>query len=185
MLDLMSQNLNHTLCILILVSRIGDIGTTYLVTPSLKLETNPIVRKLGWRFALTSLAVCVIPYFSVRAAVMILVPCLMVSAGNAGKIWAARTMVEHEYKRMLLDLAGKSKLRYALAGILASASFIILLGFVLLWLYPDPAEDLAFWFGAGIVTYGLVIVLHGSLWSTKLFREAAAGSAKQQGGDAI
>jgi len=178
MLDFIFENLKHTLCILILVSRIGDIGTTFLVTPTLTLEANPIARRLGWRFALLTLAVCAVPYFSLNYGVMILVPSLMVSAGNAGKVWAARTMGEQQYKAMMLSLAAKSKLRHALGGVLLSATFIVLLGVVILLLYPDPLEELAFWFGAGIVAYGFVIAIHGSLWFIKLFREAnvAAGT---------
>lgn len=176
MLDLSSDNLKHVLCGLILLSRIGDIGTTFLITPKLVLEANPIARRLGWRFALLTLLISAVPYFSVEYGVMILVPFLMVSASNAGKVWAARTMGEHEYKAMLLGLAGKSKLRHALAGVWVSASFIVLLGVVLLFLYPDPDGELAFWFGSGIVTYGIVVAVHGSLWLSKLFKEASAAS---------
>src|SRR5262249_6760920 len=183
MLDLTSANFKHALCALILISRIGDLGTTYLVTPTLKLEANPLARKLGWRFAILTLAVCFIPYYSVNMAVMILVPCLMVSAGNAGRIWAAKTMGEERYRAMLLSLAVKSRLRHALAGVLLSAFFIILLGLVLVWLYSDPSEDLAYWFGAGIVTYGLVMGLHGSLWFIRLFKQAAATSTGMMGDD--
>ena len=174
MLDFIDANLEHVLCILILVSRIGDIATTFLVTPNLVLEANPIARRLGWRFALLTLLICAVPYFSLHYGVMVLVPFLMVSASNAGKVWAARAMGEHPYKAMLLNLVGKSKLRHALGGVWVSASFIILLGVVLLLLYPDPDEELAFWFGSGIVTYGIVVAVHGSLWFSKLFKEASA-----------
>jgi len=176
MLDFIYANLKHALCILILISRIGDIGTTFLVTPTLALEANPIMRKLGWRFALLTLAVCAIPYFSVNAAVMILVPSLMVSAANAGKIWVARTMGERQFRAMLLGLAARSNLRHALATVFLSAFFIVLLGAVVLLLYPDPVEELAFWVGAGIVAYAFVLTVHGSLAFIKLFREARAAS---------
>ncbi len=174
MIDFVFGHLNHTLCILILVSRIGDIGTTFLVTPSLALEANPIVRRLGWRFAILTLVVCVVPYLSLGAGVMILVPSLMVSAANASKVWVARTMGEHQYRSMLLGLAARSKLRHALGSLFLSASFILLLGIVILLLYPDPTNDLAFWFGAGIIAYGIVMALHGSLAFIRLFKEANA-----------
>ena len=37
----------HVLCALLLLARVADLGTTYLATPSLALEANPIVRKLS------------------------------------------------------------------------------------------------------------------------------------------
>jgi hypothetical protein len=171
MSDFAYAHLNHVLCVLILVSRIGDIGTTYLVTPTLALEANPIMRRLGWRFALLTLAICFVPYLSLGAGVMILVPSLMVSASNASRIWVARTMGEREYKAFLERVAAASKLRHALAGLLVSAAFVILVGSVLVLLYPDSAEDYAFWFGAGIIAYGLVIAIHGSLSLIRLFKQ--------------
>ena len=46
-----AESFEHALCGLILLSRLADIGTTSLITPQLKLEANPIMRRLGWRFA--------------------------------------------------------------------------------------------------------------------------------------
>src|ERR1051326_7172442 len=79
--------IEHLLCTLIFVARVGDIGSTYLVTPKLRLEANPIIRKLGWWFAIATVALCLIPYYSTAMAVIVLVPSLLVSAANTGKIW--------------------------------------------------------------------------------------------------
>jgi hypothetical protein len=174
MSDFFYQHMNHALCILILVSRIGDIGTTYLVTPTLEIEANPIVRKLGWRFALLTLVICLVPYLSLGAGVMILVPSLMVSASNAGKIWVARTLGEHQYKALMLRVAAASRLRSALAFLLLSCAFLVLVGIVLVLLYPDGTADYAFWFGAGIIAYGIVMAFHGSLALIRLFKQAVA-----------
>jgi len=76
--------LEHLLCALILLSRLGDIGSTYLVTPKLRLEANPIVRKLGWWFAVATLLLCLVPYYWTPAGIIILIPSLMVSAANTG-----------------------------------------------------------------------------------------------------
>jgi len=176
MSDFVFDHLEHVLCILILVSRIGDIGTTYLITPTLALEANPIMRRLGWRFALLSLAVCFVPYYSVYAGVMILVPFLLVSAGNAGRIWVARTIGEDETKAFMLRVAAASKLRYALSGVVASAAFLVLLGGVVVVLCPD-SDDLAHWVGLGIIAYGLVVGIYGSLYSVRLFKQAEGAPA--------
>ena len=44
--ELIDGNLNQYFCILPLVGRLGDIISTYIATPKLKLEANPIIRKL-------------------------------------------------------------------------------------------------------------------------------------------
>ena len=64
----------HLIALLVLVSRIGDVGTTYLITPTLKLEANPIARKLRWPFAIATLALAFLPYWSVPLALIVLVP---------------------------------------------------------------------------------------------------------------
>ena len=107
--------LEHLLCILILVSRLGDIGSTYLVTPKLKLEANPIVRKFGWWFAIATMLLCLIPYYSTGMGIIVLIPSLMVSASNTAKIWFARAYGESEYQELLLRLARKTRLSSALS----------------------------------------------------------------------
>jgi hypothetical protein len=55
------QWLTHLISFLLLLSRLGDIGSTYLITPTLKLEANPIVRRLKWRFAAVTILAAAIP----------------------------------------------------------------------------------------------------------------------------
>jgi hypothetical protein len=164
--------LEHLLCGLILISRIGDIGSTYLVTPSLKLEANPIARKLGWKFAWLTLLVCLVPYYSTALGVVVLVPSLLVSASNTSKIWFIRAYGESEYQALVRRLAKGSKLSHALAAVMASALFIALAALVLLFLCPDQTRDWGYWFGIGLMTYAFAIALHQSLAFVRSFRTA-------------
>jgi hypothetical protein len=167
-------NLAHLLCLLILLARLGDIGSTYLITPTLKLEANPIVKRLGWWFAVATVLVCLVPYYSTALAIIVLVPSLMVSASNTAKIWFARAIGEHEYNELLLRAARKSKLSHALATVMAAAIFTGLIGLILLLLSPDPSRDWGYWFAYGFLAYAFVIGLYGSLYFVRLFRKARA-----------
>jgi hypothetical protein len=164
--------LEHLLCALILLSRLGDIGSTYLITPKLKLEANPIVRKFGWWFAAATVFVCLIPYYSTSLAIIVLVPSLMVSAANASKIWFARAYGEADYHELLLRVARRSRLSHALAPTVAAATFMALIGLVLLLLSPDPARDWGYWFALGFLTYAFIVGFYGSLFFVRLFRKA-------------
>ena len=42
------RNWEHTLAVVLFLARASDVGSIYLVTPSLRLVANPIARKLGW-----------------------------------------------------------------------------------------------------------------------------------------
>lgn len=174
MRQLILANLQHVLCGLLLVARIGDVGSTYLVTPTLKLEGNLLAKKLGWRFALLTILVCFVPYYDVTLGMVILVPSLFVSASNIGRIWMVRAMGENEFAELLLTMARRTKLRTAICGVVGASAFVILAGAVLCFLAPNPSRDWGFWFGYGIILYGAVILVHGSLSYWRLFKKARA-----------
>ena len=50
MLDLLTDQraLPHLLAALVLLSRVGDVLSTYLISPTLLLESNAFVRRFGW-----------------------------------------------------------------------------------------------------------------------------------------
>jgi hypothetical protein len=173
MLEFLATHFEHVLCVLILIGRIGDLGSTYLITPTLKLEMNPVIRKLRWKFALTSLALCLVPYYSTSLGVMVLVPSLLVSASNTAKIWMVRALGEDRHLEILYTAARSARLSHAIAGIWVSQTFLALVGLLLLFLSPDPERDWGFWIALGILIYAAVIAVYGSLFMVKTF--AAAG----------
>jgi hypothetical protein len=169
--ELIEGSLPHLLCGLLIIARVGDVATTYVVTPTLVLEANPVVRRLGWRFAIATIALCLLPYYFPEVAVAALIASLLVSASNAGKMWIARTMGEAAYEAFLLDIARRSTKRQALGSVIASAAFIVLAGSVVMMFYHS-SYDWGYWLGLGIITYGLAMALHGSNWVLRLFRKA-------------
>jgi len=172
MRELIVANFEHVLCVLILISRLGDIVSTYLVTPKLKLEANPLARKLGWPFAILSLLICIIPYWNTAVGIIVLIPSLLVSAANTSKIWFARAYGEQAYVELIYEMAGKSKLSHALAGTIVSALFIAMVGLVTLFLCPNPGTDWGYFIGWGILTYAFVIGFYGSLSFIRIFKTA-------------
>jgi hypothetical protein len=172
-MEITSGNLRHLLCILLLIARVGDVGTTYMVTPTLALEANPIARKLGWKYALLTIAACLVPYWNPELAVMMLIPFLFVSASNAGKVWVVRTMGERAYLAFCVDLARRSRLSRALLGVASSSFFMTLAGGVILLFCWDSANGWGYWVGLGVVTYGVVIGIYGALGMVRLFRKAS------------
>ncbi|MCZ6598439.1 MAG: hypothetical protein O7B99_12425 [Planctomycetota bacterium] len=174
MLRLIYDNLEHFLCIVILIGRIGDIGSTWLVTPRLKLEANPIVRKLRWPFAFATLALCLVPYWNTTAALPLAVVFLLVTAQNLSGAWLARALGEDRYLDLLRTAARSSDPFAAIGLVWASSAFFVLAGLLLLVFYPHTNEDWGFWYAAGIVLFGLVGGLYRSLFLRRLFRTAVA-----------
>ena len=165
-------NLAPILCFLVLVSRLGDVLSTWLATPTLLLESNALVRRYGWKLALLSTLLCLVPFIHTGTGVTILVVSLLATASNAGKIWLARALGEEGCHQLLLDGARHSVSFVAFAGQAASSLFMTLSGIILFVFYPDPHSDWGFWFAFGILVYGLAGLIHGLLYFRQLFREA-------------
>jgi hypothetical protein len=168
----MMAYLPHILCALLFIGRVADVGTTYLVTPNLLLEANPLARKFRWPFALLTIALCVVPYFNTAIAVALIPGSFLVSASNARGIWMARTIGEKAYAQFLLDLARKSKLSLALLSTTAPGLFTALAGGTILMFYQRPTLDWGYWLGLGVVFYGVADALYRSLFMMRLFRKA-------------
>ena len=165
-------NIEHVLCALVLVSRLGDVVSTRLATPKLKLEANPIAKKLGWWFIAATLGLCVVPYFHRGAAVVILTVSCLVSASNITKLWAIRALGEDEYHRHMMRMARKAKPLYAMGGLVVASLFIVLLGATQMMLSGNPSECWGYWFGLGILTYGFAMLIYGPLAYRRFFKQA-------------
>ncbi|HEX9454278.1 MAG TPA: hypothetical protein VGA27_07955 [Candidatus Binatia bacterium] len=159
------------LCVAVLISRLGDIGTTYLASPKLILESNPLARKFRWPFALATLTVCFLPYYSAPFAVMVLVASLLVSASNAARLWWLRVMGEERFYQLMLELAALSKPLPSIICILIPPFFIFLLAGLLLFFYPSPT-DWGYYFACGVASYAFVLTLYGPLFYLKLRKTA-------------
>ena len=159
----------HVLAVLVLLSRLGDIISTRLISPTLRLEANPLARRLGWRFAWVTLIVALVPYYSTALGVMILSASCLVSASNLSRGWIVRAVGEAEYEALILRAAQLSRRTAALGFVLAAAGFVLIAGLTLMWFSGSPVVW-GFWFGLGIVVYGGAVALHGSLYVVRVFR---------------
>jgi hypothetical protein len=142
----------HLIAALAVCSRLADVWTTYLVTPTLKLEANPLVRRFRWRFAALTVLVGLVPYLSPPAGVLVLTASYMVAAFNATKIIMARALGEDEitalYHRVILATPPWPGLLFLIMpGILVGV-----LGGCILLFYPYP-DDWGFYFGFGLLAF--------------------------------
>lgn len=167
-------NLPHCLAALILFARLGDIGTTWLATPRFMLESNPFVRRAPRVVTFLSLLVCLIPYWTPAGSLIILVPSLLVSANNAGRLWVYRAVGEEQAFRGALEAAARARPRAALAMLMLPPLFFAVLAGVLFLFYPEPTRDWGYWFAYGLLAYALVLLVYGPLNFLRLRKLALA-----------
>jgi hypothetical protein len=166
-----ASHIEACLAAALLVARLADIGSTRFATPNLRLEMNPVARKLGWPYAWATVGLCVLPYvadWGSFVAVPIIVASLFVAASNLSRAWMMRTLGEDEY--LVFSRAAFARARPALVygSIVVSSSLIAAAGGLLMLFYPKP-DEWANSFALGIVVYGLAIAVHASLHARRMF----------------
>ena len=150
---------------LLVLSRGMDMLSTWIATPNLVLEANPLARRLGWKWgALFTLAVCIGAALWPLLAIIIATISLLVAARNFQQAWLMRSLGEETYRAWMVE-----RIRHASAGlhlfcVLAEALLIAGVGGSLLWFSGDRLMPLAV--GAGIVSYSFAVVFYTllSVW---------------------
>src|SRR4051794_24892985 len=89
-------------CLLVLLlafSRGMDFLSTWIATPNLVLEGNPIAKKLGWRWGiLLNVAICFGMALWPVTAIAVSTMSLLVAARNFQAAWLMRSMGEENYR---------------------------------------------------------------------------------------
>lgn len=142
----------HLIAAIAVCSRLADIGTTYLVTPTLKLEANSLARRFGWRFAALTVLIGLVPYFSPPLGVMAFTTSFMVAAFNATKIVMARALGEDEMAALFHRVILATPPWPGLLFLLMPGILVGVLGGCILLFYPYP-DEWGFHFGAGFLAF--------------------------------
>jgi hypothetical protein len=137
-------------------SRAADVWTTYLVTPTLKLEANPVARRFGWKFALLTILVGLVAYASPPMGVVILTASFLVAASNASKIVTAKAMGEEQLAAFSRRVTLETPPWPGLLFLVMPAFFIAALGGAILFFYPQ-ASEWGYDIGFGMLAYASAI----------------------------
>src|SRR2546421_12209823 len=85
--------------LLLLVARGMDILSTWVATPNMLLEGNPIAKKLGWRWGIPiNLLFCVGFAFWPMPAIVLSTTSILVAARNFQSAWLMRSLGEEAYR---------------------------------------------------------------------------------------
>ncbi|MFX0138726.1 MAG: hypothetical protein ACFFDN_34115 [Candidatus Hodarchaeota archaeon] len=98
-MDLIQYIIN---CLIISFGRFLDILSTYRVTPKLELETNYLIRKLGWIGGIIlQIPLILLGSFFNTFTIFIFVYSFLTTAHNVSGSWLVKGMGEKEYANML------------------------------------------------------------------------------------
>ncbi len=148
----------------LLVARSMDFLSTWIATPNLVLEANPLAKKLGWRLGLVLNAV-LCGFFALwpLPSIVIITTSLLVAARNFQSAWLMRSMGENEYRFFMSEQLAQSPRSLFLFCLFAQSSLIGIVGSGLAWF---AHELVPYGVGMGMVTYAFAILVYSliSVW---------------------
>lgn len=155
--------------LLLAAARATDFVSTWVATPNLVLEGNPIAKKLGWRWGVVfNVAVCLGLAFSPISAIAVSTTSVLVAARNFQSAWLMRSMGEEIYRDWHIARIQETRITlylFCLAGntLLTAAVGVAVIVFSKGFLVP-------FAIGLGIIAYAVAVAFYTMLATWRLRR---------------
>ena len=147
---------------LMIFSRGMDFLSTWVATPNLVLEGNPIAKKLGWKWgAIVNLALCLAFAFYAVTAIVICTTSLLVAARNFHHAWLMRSLGEHSYRSFISHQLETTGIGIYLWCIFAQAALTALIGAALVIFAED--QLIPFSIGMGLIAYSVAVAFYSTL----------------------
>lgn len=150
------------LAALVTVARAGDLFSTWLASPNLALEGNPIARRLGWRWGMWVNAGLVLGFACWPVvAISLSTTSFFVAARNLQQAWLMRSMGETGYRIWFSERVAHASRGMVWVCFLGEALMTASVGIGLLWFSENRLVP--FGVGLGILAYGFAVAAFTSL----------------------
>jgi hypothetical protein len=150
------------MALLLAFSRSMDFISTWIATPNLVLEGNPIAKKLGWRWGIVlNVAICFGMAFWPVTAIALSTMSLLVAARNFQSAWLMRSMGEENYRDWHVARIQETPITLYLSCLAGNTLLTAGVGVALIFLSGRLLVPLAI--GLGIVTYAVAVAFYTTL----------------------
>ena len=151
-----------------------DFLSTWLGTPNLLLEANPLAKWMRWRLALlVNVALVVVLAHWLLPTVIIATTSVFVAARNFQSVWLMRQLGEEQYRCWHVDRLRSGSPGWVVFCLAAQAVLVGAVGGVLMLfsVVHDQLLLVPFGIGMGIVTYAVAVLFYSllSLWRLRRF----------------
>ena len=150
---------------LLVFARGMDFLSTWVATPNLVLEGNPLAKKLGWKWGLpVNALLCGAFAFWPLPAIVISTTSVLVAARNFQHAWLMRLLGEQLYRDWHVARLQETRISLYLFCLFAQTILIAAVGGALMWFNPTSLVTLSI--GLGIVSYALAVTFYTllSVW---------------------
>jgi hypothetical protein len=148
----------------LLFARGMDFLSTWIATPRLVLEANPLARWMGWKIGLVvNVALCVFFSFWPFPTIVVATTSLLVAGRNFQSAWLMRLLGEEGYRDWLLDRMYEAPMPLYLLCLLGQT---LLPGAIGLALVFFSVHTIPLAIGIGITVYAFVVLFYTllSVW---------------------
>src|ERR1051326_3282578 len=153
----------------LILGRGMDILSTWVATPNLELEGNPIAKLLGWRWGLpVNFLFCVALAFWPLPAIILTTTSLLVAARNFQSAWLMRTMGEDAYREWHVQRIRETRITVYLACLAGNTLLTAVVGGAVV--YFSARNLTLFGIGVGIVAYAGAVAFYTFLAVFRLRR---------------
>jgi hypothetical protein len=144
------------------VGRALDFFSTWVATPNLLLEANPIARKMGWKVGIAvNLVMCVAFPLWPLPAIVITTTSILVAARNFQAAWLMRSMGELSYRLWMAERLTEASRALFIFCLAAQAILYSAVGGTLL--YFSEWRLVPFGIGMGLITFAVAVFLYTML----------------------
>jgi hypothetical protein len=155
------------LFLMLLVARGMDFLSTWVATPNMVLEGNPIAKKLGWRWGIpVNLALCFVFAFWPLPAIVISTTSVLVAARNFQSAWLMRSLGEQLYRDWHVERVQETSVTLYLFCLFAQTALIAGVGAAIMYFSNWEREPVLLAIGLGIIAYAAAVALFTllSIW---------------------
>jgi len=156
--------------LLLIVARGLDILSTWVATPNLVLEGNPIAKKLGWSWNIViSVAMSIAFAFWPLPAIVISTTSVLVAARNFQSAWLMRSLGEHTYRDWHVERVQETSVTLYLFCLFAQTALTAGVGGAVIYFSWDR-EPVVLVIGFGILAYAIAVAFYTLLGVVRLRR---------------
>jgi hypothetical protein len=157
--------------LLLIFARGADFLSTWIATPNLVLEGNPLAKRLGWRRGLLLNAVLVVVLaFWPLSAIVVATASVLVAARNFQSAWLMHSLGEETYRRWHVERIRETRVTlylFCLAG-----NTLLTAGVGAALIYFSNLRLAPFAIGTGMVAYAVAVAFYTLLAIWRIHRAA-------------
>jgi hypothetical protein len=161
--------------LLLFVSRGMDFLSTWIATPNMVLEGNPLAKKLGWKWGIpVNLALCFGFAFWPLPGIVISTTSVLVAARNFQSAWLMRSLGEQLYREWHVERVQETNITLYLFCLFGQTVLTagVGAGVILATNGHHREQPVALAIGLGIIAYALAVAFYTLLGVVRLRRAA-------------